>query len=168
MNQLIYRLNYYHAPVIREKADDHLILESIRNKEWNPVFTIGIITFILSMTLRGFFDQHYAAVPLGLSTFILFAGVWKLSSTALVIFDKTESKVYFVYKHLGYLQKIYMYPLTSFDSVEVVDFGNGIFRLQLQKDDGTSVKIAESKNKDLLLSAWTEISEFLQTAINNN
>ena len=57
-----------------------------------------------------------------------------------------------------------MYPLTSFDAVEVVDLGNGIFRLQLQKDDGTSVKIAESRNKDLLLSTWSEVSEFLQIA----
>jgi len=162
VNQLIYRLNYFHAPVVREQADDHLILESIRNKVWNPVFTTGVITFVLSMTLRGFFDQQYAAVSLGISTLILFAGVWKLSSTALIIFDKNESKIYFVYKHLGYLQKIYMYPLTSFDGVEVVDLGNGIFRLQLQKDDGDSIKMADSRNKDLLLSTWKEVSEFMQ------
>jgi hypothetical protein len=162
VNQLIYQLSYFRAPAVRDKDDDHLILESVRNKVWNPVFTVGVVTFILSMTLRGFFDQHYAAVSLGISTFILFAGVWKLSSAALVIFDKKESKVYFVYKHLGYLQKIYMYPLTSFEAVEVVDLGNGIFRLELQKDDGTSVKIAESKNKDLLLSTWSKVSEFLQ------
>jgi hypothetical protein len=164
VNQLLYHLNYFHAHVVREKAEDHLILESVRNKVWNPVFTIGMITFILSMILRGFFDQHYAAVSLGISTFVLFAGVWKLSATAMVIFDKNESKVYFIYKHLGYLQKIYMYPLTSFDAVEVVDLGNGVFRLQLQKDDGASVKIAESRNKDLLLSTWSEVSGFLQIA----
>lgn len=164
VNQLLYRLNYFHAPIVREKADDHLILESVRNKVWNPVFTIGVIMFILSMTLRGFFDQHYAAIFLGISTFILFAGIWKLSSVALVIFDKNDSKIYFVYKHLGYLQKVYMYPLTSFDSVEVVALEKEIFRLQLQKDDGTTVKIAESNNKDLLLSTWKDVSEFLQIA----
>ena len=56
-----------------------------------------------------------------------------------------------------------MYPLTSFEAVEVVDLGNGIFRLQIQKDNGVSVKIADSKNKDLLLSTWTKVSEFMQT-----
>src|SRR4051812_35385949 len=96
------------APIVKERTNDYLILESIRNKVWNPVFTIGAITFFLSMTLRGFFDQSLAVIPLGISTFILFDGIWILSATAQVVFDKNESRVYFIYKHLGYLQKIYI------------------------------------------------------------
>jgi len=161
VNQLLYRLNYFDAPVVKEKGPDHLILESIRNKVWNPVFTVGVIAFVLSMTLRGFFNQNYAASTLAISTFVLFAGVWKLSSTAMVVFDKKESKVYFVYKHLGYLQKVYTHALTSFDEVELVDSGNRKFRVQLLKDDGTQVKIAERKDRTQLQNTAGEISSFL-------
>ena len=161
MNQLLYRLNYFDAPVVKEKADDHLILESIRNKVWNPVFTVGVIAFVLSMTLRGFFDQGYAAFTLGISTFILFSGIWKLSATAEIIFDKKESKVYFVYKHLGYLQKVYEHAMSSFDGVELLNSGSGKLRLQLVKDDGTQVKVAERKEKVLLQNIAEEIASFL-------
>lgn len=161
MKQFIYWLNYFHAPAVKEKSVSHLVLESIRNKVWNPVFTIGVITFVLSMTLRGFFDQHLAIIPLAISTFVLFSGVWILSASALVVFDNTESKIYFVYKHLGYLQKIYSYPLTSVDAVELIEMGNGKFRLQLQKDDGSFAKVAEQKDQNCLQSTAMEISSFL-------
>jgi hypothetical protein len=165
VNQLLYRLNYFDAPVVKEKSEDHLMLESIQNKVWNPVFTVGVITFVLSMTLRGFFDQQFAVIPLGLSTFVLFAGIWKLSSAALVVFDKNDSKVYFIYKHLGYLQKIYVHALTSFDELELIDLGNGKFRLQLLKDDGTQVKVAERKEKVLLQNTAKEIASSLNLPV---
>ncbi|HYV90425.1 MAG TPA: hypothetical protein VE978_01525 [Chitinophagales bacterium] len=165
MNQLLYRLNYFDAPVVKEKSEDHLMLESIQNKVWNPVFTVGVITFVLSMTLRGFFDQQFAVIPLGLSTFVLFAGIWKLSSAALVVFDKNDSKVYFIYKHLGYLQKIYVHALTSFDELELIELGNGKFRLQLLKDDGTQVKVAERKEKSLLQNTAKEIASSLNLPV---
>jgi len=165
VNQLLYRLNYFDAPVVKEKSEDHLMLESIQNKVWNPVFTVGVITFVLSMTLRGFFDQQFAVIPLGLSTFVLFAGIWKLSSAALVVFDKNDSKVYFIYKHLGYLQKIYVHALTSFDELELIELGNGKFRLQLLKDDGTQVKVAERKEKSLLQNTAKEIASSLNLPV---
>jgi len=161
MKKFLYWLNYFDAPLVKEKGDNHLILESIRNKVWNPVFTIGAVTFFLSMTLRGFFNQAFAVIPLGLSTFILFSGIWILSATAQVIFDKNESKVYFVYKHLGYLQKVYLHALTSFDEIQMIDSGNGKFRIQLLKDDGTTVVVARKKDPPLLQATATEVSEFL-------
>jgi len=158
----IYWLNYFDAPLVKEKSVDHLILESIRNKVWNPVFTIGVITFVLAMTLRGFFNQYYAVVPLGLSTIVLFSGIWILSAVAMVVFDKNESKVYFIYKHLGYLQKIYVHPLTSFDEVIIEEEGNGRFRLEVLKDDGTVIKIAERKDQKVIQITAEEVSSFLK------
>jgi len=158
----IYWLNYFDAPLVKEKNENVLILESIRNKVWNPVFTIGVITFVLSMTLRGFFNQYYAVIPLGLSTIVLFSGIWILSAVALVVFDKNESKVYFIYKHLGYLQKLYVHPLTSFDAVQIEEAGNGKIRLQLLKDDGALIKIAEKKDGKTLHMVAEEVSSFLK------
>ena len=161
MKKFIYWINYFDAVTVREKAGHFLILESIRNKVWNPVFTVGAIAFVLSMTLRGFFDQGYAAVTLAASTVVLFSGVWILSAVAVVVFDKNESRVYFVYKHLGYLQKVYTHPLTSFDEVQLVPAGGGKQRLQLLKDDGTEVKVAERKDREVMETAAREISLFL-------
>ena len=160
-------MNYFDAPLVKAKSDEHLILESIRNKVWNPVFTIGVITFVLAMTLRGFFNQYYAVVPLGLSTIVLFSGIWILSAVAMVVFDKNDSKVYFIYKHLGYLQKVYVHALTSFDELELIDSGNGKFRLQLLKDDGAQVKVAERKEKVLLQNTAGEIASFLNLPLKN-
>lgn len=157
---LIYRLNYFDAPVVREKGEDYLVLESIRNPVWNPVFTVGAVTFILSMTLRGFFDQAYAVIPLGLSTLVLFSGIWILSATAMVVFDKKESKAYFVYKHLGYLQKVYMHPLTSFDEV-LVNGSGSMKEIRLLKDDGSTVLVAARKEAGLIQSTGDEIALFL-------
>ena len=165
VNQLLYRINYFHAPVVKEISADHLILESIQNKVWNPVFTIGVVAFFLSMTLRGFLGQHFAVIPLGLSTFVLFAGVWKLSSASIIVFDKKESQAYFVYKHLGYLQKIYTHALTSIEAVNVIDLGNGKFRLQLKKDDGTKIKVAELKDHARLESTARDIASFLNIPV---
>jgi hypothetical protein len=111
--------------------------------------------------LRGFFNQSYAAITLGISTIVLFSGVWILSAVATVVFDKSQSKVYFVYKHLGYLQKIYTHPLTSFDQVQLLQTGSGKLRLQLLKDDGTEITVAEKSDKPMMEAAANEISSFL-------
>lgn len=165
MNPIIYSLNYSDAPVVREKYEDHLVLESIQNKVWNPLFTAGVVAFILSMTLRGFFDQHFAVIPLGLSTIVLFAGVWKLSAAAIILFDKKESKIHFIYKHLGYLQKTYSHPMSSIETIELAETRNGNLSLKLLKDDGTSVKIAGNGNKKILSETANEISLFMKVPV---
>jgi hypothetical protein len=161
LRRILFRLNYFDAPVVKEQGDEFLVLESIRNKVWNPVFTIGTVAFVLSMTLRGFFDQALAVIPLGLSTLVLFSGVWILSATATVVFDKKESKAYFVYKHLGYLQKVYMHPLTSFDEVRVINSGNSKRQIRLLKDDGTDVMVAAGKERELIQDTGNRIAAFL-------
>jgi hypothetical protein len=161
MKKFIFLLNYFHAPVVKRQTDDFLMLEGIRNKVWNPVFTVGAITFFLSMTLRGFFNQVYAVIPLGISTIVLVSGVWILSAAALIVFDKNESKIYCIYKHLGYLQKIYSYPLTSVDEIFFQQLSNRKVRLQLLKDDGTFVLIARWNDEKLLKETAQTVSAFL-------
>ena len=112
------------------------------------------------MTLRGFFDQRYAVFPLAVSTIILISGVWLLSATATIIFDKVESKSYFVYKHLGYLQKIYEHPLSSFDEVALNRL-NGKSTIQLLKDDGTLIKVASRIDENQLEETASVLADFL-------
>ncbi|MBK9729695.1 MAG: hypothetical protein IPO83_00115 [Chitinophagaceae bacterium] len=162
MKKTIRWLNYVNAPIIKENAEQHLMMVSIRNKVWNPVFIVGTITFVCSMLFRGFLDATFAVIPLALSTIILFAGVWILSANGMVVFDKRDSNCYCIYKHLGYLQKIYSYPLTSIDSILMKKHQAEYFSLYLLKDDGILVKIAESKNKETLSILSTEISLFLK------
>ncbi|MEP7127576.1 MAG: hypothetical protein ABI729_01855 [Chitinophagales bacterium] len=162
MKKTIRWLNYVNAPVIKENAKQHLITVSIPNKVWNPVFVVGTVTFVCSMLFRGFFDATFAVLPLALSTMVLFAGVWILSANGMVVFDKGDSNCYCIYKHLGYLQKIYTYPLTSIDSILIKNHHAKVFSLYLVKDDGIIVKVAESKNKDTLSGIAAEIAQFLK------
>ncbi len=148
--------------MLAEKQDQFLVLESIPNKVWNPVFTAGVITFVLSMLFRGFFNSELAVFPLALSTLILFSGVWILSANGKIVLDNNESKCYFIYKHLGYFQKIYTYPLTSFDKVLLTAKGNQKFLLGLLSDNGKNVTVAYSKNKEHLLLTGREMSSFLK------
>lgn len=158
---MLHWLNYVNTPVVREKSEQHLLLESIRTKIWNPVFTFGVITFVTSMIFRGFLDAHLAVFPLAISTFVLFSGVWILSQNGTVVFDKGQSNCYCIYKHLGYLQKTYTYPITSIDKIFLHE-RSGKFFLQLLKDDGVLVTLAVSKKKEMLLAPASEISEFLK------
>jgi hypothetical protein len=146
---------------LSERTEDHLIIKSVPKKVWNPVFSVGVITFVASMLLRGFLDAGLAVFPLALSTLILFSGIWILSANGLVVFDKQESNCYFIFKHLGYLQKIYTYPLTSIDRV-LLNRSGGKQVLTLYKDDGNVVKLADSGNEDQLIFIGDELSEFLQ------
>ena len=148
--------------MVKERQEQYLILESLRSKIWNPVFTVGVITFVTSMLFRGFLNSSSAVYPLGISTLILFSGIWILSANAQIVFDKDSSLCYVIYKHLGYLQKIYTYPLTSFDEIFLEETGNQKFSLQLLKDDGNFIMVAGSKDKGQLRSTGNEIAQFLK------
>ena len=154
-------MNYVSTPIVREKSDRHLLLESVRIKIWNPVFTVGVVTFVSSMLFRGFLDAQFAVIPLAASTLVLFSGVWILSQTGVVVLDKEQSNCYCIYRHLGYLQKIYTYPLTSIDKV-ILHASGGKFILQLLKDDGAMVTVAASGRREELVVAASEIAAFLK------
>ena len=162
LKKILRRINYVNAPLLKEKRELHLVLVSLQNKVWNPVFVTGTITFVCAMLFRGFLDAGFAVIPLALSTLMLFSGIWILSANGIVVFDKIDSNCYCSYKHLGYLQKVYTYPLTSIDKVLLEGNSKGKFKLLLLKDDGVMVKIAESRSRDLLYRTGEEITSFLK------
>jgi hypothetical protein len=166
VRKLLFHINHVNTPLIREKSEDVLILESIQKRVWNPVFTVGAIAFVISMLIRGFLNAYLAVIPLGLSTIVLICGVWILSANGTVVFDKGDSKVYFIYKHLGYLQKIYVHALTSFESVLLEEVEVSKNRLYLLKDDSSRLKITNANN-GLQSELADEISAFLAVPISN-
>ncbi len=155
------------ANVVTEQNDQVLVLQSIRNRVWNPVFTVGTISFVLSMTLRGFFDQHYATPVLGLSALILFWGVWILSAHAMVAFDRQAAQVFFVYKHLGYLQKVYALPLASLEAVLIAEH-HGQQRLTLLLDNGSVMPLGRSSDRQLLEQTASQVAKFLNVPLQRN
>lgn len=160
MKKLIYRINSINVPAIKEQNDLYLILVSAPVKVWNPVFTVGVIAFTCSMLFRGFLDAQIAVLPLAISTLVLFSGVWILSANGMAVLDKTDSNCYLIYKHLGYLQKEYIHPLTSFDKVCITRSG-GRFSLYFQKDDGKTVMLAVSRDEQALRVVAGKIASFL-------
>lgn len=160
-------LHYVNCPVIKESDNRHLLLVSLPNKVWNPVFLTGTITFVCSMLFRGFLDASFAVWPLAFSTLLLFYGVWILSSNGLVVFDMIESNCYCIYKHLGYLQKSYIYPITSIDRILVKNYTAGRFSVYLSKDDGSLVKIMESADEKELKAVAHEIANYLNIPLDD-
>lgn len=141
------------------------MLVGVPQKVWNPVFLTGTIAFAISMMFRGFLDATFAVFPLALSTLVLFAGVWRLSANGMVVFDKTDSACYCIYKHLGYLQKSYTYPLTSIEQVIITSGSGKNFNLFLLKDDGQLIQIATSKSKESLQFVAGRLSGFLEVPV---
>lgn len=154
-------VHYVNCPVIKEFNNRHLLLVSKPNRVWNPVFLTGTITFVSSMLFRGFLDASFAVWPLAFSTMLLFSGIWILSANGLVVFDKAASNCYCIYKHLGYLQKSYIYPITSIDRILMKNASAGRLQVFLSKDDSTLVKIMESTDEKELKAVAVEISRYL-------
>ena len=76
-------------------------------------------------------DEKIAALPLLISTIILMIGVWKLSGTGKIYFEKNEGKLFRFYKHLGYIQKLYSTPLRSIENVEILSNENPTLAMRL-------------------------------------
>jgi hypothetical protein len=151
--------------LLKEESGSFLMLVGVPQKVWNPVFLTGTIAFAISMMFRGFLDATFAVFPLALSTLVLFAGVWRLSANGMVVFDKTDSACYCIYKHMGYLQKSYNYPLTSIEQVLITSGAGKNFNLLLLKDDGQVIQIATSKSKESLALVADRISHFLDVPV---
>ena len=79
-------------------------------------------------------------LPLMASTIMMFSGIWILSASAKIVFDKTENKIFCIYRHLGYWQKIYTFNLPSVD--EVI-FQNKELKISL--DSGAEILLANVK-----------------------
>lgn len=149
LSEIIHRIN---TPQPGESSDDFLVLKSVQKKVFNPFFTTGIILFIASMIFKANVSHDWAALPLAASTIILIIGVWKLSANGRIVFDKKEKKLFRIYKHLGYLQKMYVSPLGQIEMV-IND-----------KEKGFYLKL--DNQKEILISARAVDKEILNT-LNN-
>ena len=129
-------------------SEDHslLILHNRQRKVFNAWFSIGCVAFICSMFFKAMHNEQIAALPLALSTIILMTGVWKLSGTGKIYFEKNEGKVFRFYKHLGYIQKLYSTPLRSIENVEVQL--NEIPILGLRMDNNQLIILSKEKGID--------------------
>ena len=113
------KLHFVDCSLLLSEDDSLLVLHSRQRKVFNAWFSIGCVAFIASMFFKAMHNEQIAALPLMLSTIILITGVWKLSGTGKIYFEKNEGKVFRFYKHLGYIQKLYSDPIRSIENVEV-------------------------------------------------
>jgi len=146
MFEHIHRSSIQH---IEKNTADTLILGSATRRIGSRLFYTGCVLFIISMLTRGFMMNalgKIAVIPLALATLILVYSVWRFSAVARVVFSKQDGKVYRIYKHLGYLQKIYTTPLLSIDAAEVITSSNGHAVLQLCKDNHMYITLAEGRH----------------------
>ena len=143
MREILRKINHVNCFQIEREEKTFLILVSKQEKVFNPLFTTGIICFIASLFFKANVDADAAAIPLGISTLILISGVWLLSGTGKIVFDKTDEKIYCIYSHLGYLQKIYQYSIKAVDAVELINH-----QLILQLDNGEKVFVFKKAPMD--------------------
>lgn len=150
------------APQVKSKSNSLLELESVMNKVWNPLFTTGTVLFISSMILRSFIGLLAGDILLVSSTFILLAGVWRLSAVALISFDKSNAKLFCVYKHLGYLSTEIVFPLAS---VQQVKYNHREIKILL--DDGRIHFISRSNRftGHKIFETAKTISEYLSVPL---
>lgn len=114
------KLHFVDCSLFLREDQNLLILHNRRRKVFNTWFTIGCIAFISSMFFKSMHAEKIAALPLLFSTIILMIGVWNLSGTGKIYFEKNEGKLFRFYKHLGYLQKLHTTPLRSIENVEII------------------------------------------------
>lgn len=162
MLNIIDRIHYVSTPVAENENEIELVLASRRQKVFNPFFVMSIVLFVGSMIFKANVDNRLAAIPLGISTIILLSAVWRLSANGMVIFSTVEHKAFRVYKHLGYVQKIYVIPLQSID--KATRFENKNTGVYLQLDNLNTVLICRDKElKDNEASDLVErINNFLK------
>ena len=168
MMNIIEQLNRVSVNEVESKTDDKLIIRSTPRKIMNPLFIIGAIGFITSSLLRGFLNWHIGEIFLFIFTVILICGVWHLSAAGKFIINKTEGKIFRVYRHLGYLQKVYSYPIHSIDDVLLeTESGNNL--ILLLKDDRTKIWLSQEKanlnNLQLIIGQFLAIK---QKTVNEN
>jgi hypothetical protein len=158
MREILKKINHVDCFQIERDEKALLILNSKQKKVFNPIFTAGVICFIASMVFKANNNADAASIPLGISTLILISGVWILSGTGKLVFDKTDGKIYCIYSHLGYLQKIYSYSLKAVDAVEM--FNN---KLMLHLDNGEKIFIFKKPiiDKTLTETLKTKLSAFI-------
>ena len=150
-------MHFVSTPLVLSENENELVLGSRRRRVFNPLFVTGCVLFIASMFLKANVDNRLAAIPLGISSIVLLAGVWHLSANGLVVFNRRAQKVFRVYTHLGYVQKVYETPMQS---IETVVLQNG--KIYLQLDNLKSVLISSDVITEMQINALVDrINRFL-------
>jgi hypothetical protein len=144
MKKIIEYINRVSVCEIESVTNDKLILKSTPRKIANPLFIVGIIGFVSSSLLRGFLNWHIGEIFLTIFTIVLVSGVWHLSAAGKFIINKNEGKIFRVYRHLGYLQKVYSYPMASIDNV-LLEHENGENSIFILKDDRKKIWVAQER-----------------------
>lgn len=138
--------------------NEHLLVLQNRNRKvFNAWFSIGCVAFVCSMFFKSMHNEKIAALPLAISTFILMLGVWKLSGTGKIYFDKSVGKIYCFYKHLGYVQKLYTHSILSIENVELHNHS-----LAIRMDNSELISISTEKiSSDELKELAERVAGFL-------
>lgn len=162
------KLHFVDCSLLLSENHSLLILQSRQRKVFNAWFSIGCVAFIASMFFKAMHNEQLAALPLMFSTIILITGVWKLSGTGKIYFEKNEGKVFRFYKHLGYIQKLYSNPIRSIENVEVQL--KEISTLGLRMDNNQLIILSKEKgiSKEEIKILGEKISTFIGVKMISN
>lgn len=156
------KLHFVDCSLFLSEDQSLLILHNRRRKVFNVWFTFGCVAFISSMVFKSMHSEKIAALPLFISTIILMIGVWNLSGTGKIYFEKTEGKLFRFYKHLGYIQKLYTTPLRSIEEVEIISKEKPVLALRID----TNQLIILSSEKGVSFEEIKKIGERISGFLN--
>lgn len=151
-------IHFVSTPFFEEEKETYLVISSEKKIKVNTLLALGAVFFISSMFAKANSANKIMVLPLMASTLMMFSGIWVLSASAKIVFDKAENKIFCIYKHLGYWQKIYSYNLPSIDEVIFSDK-----ELKLLRDDGNEILLAKVKpeNEEAAKFSAEKIRKFL-------
>lgn len=162
MKQFLLIIFYVEVGFVKFRNRHELVLASYPRRVIDLDFIASVILFITAVIIKANFNSILPALLLGFAAFKLFSCVWRISGNAMVVFDKNDSNVYRIYKHLGYMQKIYITPMASVISCAVSQQGKSA-SLVLQLDNQTELIISKQniKRRQQLESLAREIQAFM-------
>lgn len=152
-------IHFVNTPTVAAADEGEIVLSGIQKQVLNPLFITGVILFATSMFLKANSSSKLAVIPLFISTILLLYSVWKLSANGTVIISKAEQKMIRVYKHLGYIQKVYSTPIQSIDGVILSNQ-----TLSFMLDTGRRIRIANGSEQSLPATARM-VAEFLKVEL---
>lgn len=162
MKRLVHFIFYVDVDYIKFRNDHELVLASQPRRVIDADFIGSVVLFVVAVILKANFNTVPAALLLGFAAFKLFSCVWRISGNALVVFDKNDNNVYCIYKHLGYMQKIYTTPIASVVSCKISE-QSGKVLLVLQLDNQTELVISKQKlkHREALEALAKEVNVFM-------
>ena len=133
-------------------SDERIVLRSKPIKVFQPHFILGCVFFVAGMFVRSQFESRLSAIPLGVASILLITAVWKIPAIGKIIADKKTEKIYLIYRHLGYIQKLVTISFSAVAGIELREADKKVF-LEIKKEDGTTTLVAESDSREELTEA---------------